>query len=188
MVNREEIFIRQINEKREEAFHELFHRFYNYLVVFAFRRVQQKEVAEDIVQEVFVSVWEGEKEFNSYYGFKAFLYEAVSHRCLDYLKHLKVEKRYAASVLKEWEEKDVGDELGMVEEEMYRELHLAVQELPERCRAVFELYLQGKKNEEIAGLLTLSVLTVKTHKTHAARYLKKRLGEIYFLLFLIKFF
>lgn len=57
------IFIRQINEKQEKAFHELFLRFFNYLVVYAMRRVQRRDVAEDIVQEVFVNVWEGNKEF-----------------------------------------------------------------------------------------------------------------------------
>lgn len=46
------IFIRQINEKQEKAFHELFLRFFNYLVVYAMRRVQRRDVAEDIVQEV----------------------------------------------------------------------------------------------------------------------------------------
>lgn len=49
-------FIQGINEKREEAFHELFKRFRNYLVVFALRRVRQLDEAEDIVQEVFISV------------------------------------------------------------------------------------------------------------------------------------
>lgn len=177
------IFIRQINEKQEKAFHELFLRFFNYLVVYAMRRVQRRDVAEDIVQEVFVNVWEGDKEFNSYVGFRAFLYNAVANRCMDYLKHEAVADRYASVVMMkecEW------DELDMVEEEMYRELHLAVQELPERCRAVFELHLEGKKNEEIARLLELSVLTVKSYKKNAMHYLKKRLGNLYFLLNAIK--
>ena len=46
-------------------------------------------------------------------------------------------------------------------EEIYRELFLAIQELPDRSREVFELHLQGKKNEEIAEVLGISVLTVK---------------------------
>ena len=104
------IFIRQINEKQEKAFHELFLRFFNYLVVYAMRRVQRRDVAEDIVQEVFVNVWEGDKEFNSYVGFRAFLYNAVANRCMDYLKHQVVEDRYAAAVMKEeheWDELDM---------------------------------------------------------------------------------
>ena len=75
-------FIQGINEKCEEAFHELFKRFRNYLVVFALRRVRLLDEAEDIVQEVFISVWESGKKWNSYAGFKAFLYESVQNRCL----------------------------------------------------------------------------------------------------------
>lgn len=104
---------------------------------------------------------------------------------LDYLKHQVVEDRYAAAVMKEEHE---WDELDMAEEEMYRELHLVVQELPERSRAVFELHLEGKKNEEIAQLLALSVLTVKSYKKNAMQYLRKRLGDAHFLLLVGKFF
>ena len=179
------IFIRQINEKQPEAFRELFSEFYNSLVLFAMGFVEQQDVAEDIVQEVFVNVWEGDKEFNSYVGFRAFLYNAVANRCMDYLKHQVVEDRYAAAVMKEEHE---WDELDMAEEEMYRELHLVVQELPERSRAVFELHLEGKKNEEIAQLLALSVLTVKSYKKNAMQYLRKRLGDAHFLLLVGTFF
>ena len=185
MPEKEEQFLQRINTKQTEAFRELFSEFYNSLVLFAMGFVEQQDVAEDIVQEVFVNVWEGDKEFNSYVGFRAFLYNAVANRCMDYLKHQVVEDRYAAAVMKEEHE---WDELDMAEEEMYRELHLVVQELPERSRAVFELHLEGKKNEEIAQLLALSVLTVKSYKKNAMQYLRKRLGDAHFLLLVGKFF
>lgn len=178
------IFVRRINEKQEEAFHELFQRFFNYLVVFAIRRVQRRDVAEDIVQEIFMKVWECEKKFNSYIGFKTFLYNAVANRCLDYLKHVIVENRYAEVFLKEKKE---WDELDFVEEEMYRELYLAVSELPKQSRAVFELSLKGKKNEEIAQLLNLSIFTVKSYKKNGLQYLRKKLGKAYFYYYLIFF-
>ena len=67
-------------------------------------------------------------------------------------------------------------------EELYRELHRTVDELPKRCRQVFELHLQGKKNEEIAQVLELSVETVKTQKKKAMYFLRERLGKSYYLL------
>lgn len=179
------IFVCRINEKQEQAYHELFRRFFNYLVVYAMRRVQRRDVAEDIVQEVFVNVWAGDKDFNSYVGFRAFLYNAVANRCRDYLKHLAVEGKYVEVVLKEEKE---WDDLDMAEEEMYRELHLAVLELPEQSRKVFELHLEGKRNEEIARLLALSVLTVKSYKKNAMQFLRKRLGEVRFLLLIGNYF
>lgn len=184
METKDETFIKAINAKEERAFHELFRRFYSYLVVFAIRRVKRQEVAEDIVMEVIESVWESEKRFNSCVGFKTWLYNAVANRCADHLKHAEVEQRYAAAVRQEGEPTDEWDE---VEEEMYRELHLAVGELPERMRRVFELYLAGKKNEDIAKTLELTLLTVKSYKRDAVKYLKKRLGDAYYLLLAIYF-
>ena len=163
----------------------LYRRYAPELVRYIRKFTEDQAAAEDIVQEVFVNVWEGNKEFNSYVGFRAFLYNAVANRCMDYLKHQVVEDRYAAAVMKEEHE---WDELDMAEEEMYRELHLVVQELPERSRAVFELHLEGKKNEEIAQLLALSVLTVKSYKKNAMQYLRKRLGDAHFLLLVGTFF
>lgn len=92
----EDKFIQQINAKEVGAFRALFEHFYNYLVLYAMKRVRQREVAEDVVQEVFVAIWESPKEYNSFHGFKAFLYDAVQNRCLDYLKHKAVENRYLA--------------------------------------------------------------------------------------------
>ena len=81
------------------------------------------------------------------------------------------------------QEQDEEDEdYRLMREEMYRALHRAVDELPERCRQVFELHLQGKKNEEIAQMLELSVETVKTQKKKAMHFLREWLGELFYIL------
>ena len=173
------IFIRQINEKQEKAFHELFLRFFNYLVVYAMRRVQRRDVAEDIVQETFITVWENKKTFNSYQGLKAYLYELVQNKCTNYLKHRQVEDKYASYVKTTGEEAE-GD-YSLMQEEIYRELYMAVRELPEKCQRVFELHLEGKKNDEIAEILGISVLTVKSHKQNAIHILKEKMGNLFLL-------
>lgn len=175
-----EEFIKQINGKHIAAFRELFSVFYRYLVLYAMRYVRQQEVAEDVVQEVFVAIWESDKEYNSYHGFRAFLYDSVKNKCLNHLKHEEVERRHAEIMMQEQEEDD--EDYRLMREEMYRELHRVVALLPDRCRAVFELHLQGKKNEEIASLLKLSVETVKTQKKKAMYFLRERLGQLYHIL------
>ena len=62
-------------------------------------------------------------------------------------------------------------------EEIYRELFLAIQELPDRSREVFELHLQGKKNEEIAEVLAIQVKAVKAYRRDTITFLKSRLGN-----------
>ena len=94
-------FLQRFNLKDEQAYHKLFQQFYSYLVLFAERRVENHKVAEDIVQEIFINIWESNKQYNSINGFKAYLYEAVSNRCADYWKHRAVEEKYMAHVLYE---------------------------------------------------------------------------------------
>ena len=72
------------------------------------------------------------------------------------------------------------------EEEILRELYAAIGELPQRSQEVILLSLEGKKNQEIAQLLNLSVLTVKTHKKNAFRYLKNRLQNLVLLVMIIQ--
>ena len=175
-----EEFIEQINGKHIAAFRELFCVFYRYLVLYAMRYVRQQEVAEDVVQEVFVAIWESDKEYNSYHGFRAFLYDSVKNKCLNHLKHEEVERRHAEIMMQEQEEDD--EDYRLMREEMYRELHRVVAQLPDRCRAVFELHLEGKKNEEIAQALTLSIETVKTQKKKAMHFLREQLGQLYHVL------
>ena len=175
----EQDFVHRINVKEEAAFHDLFTRFRNYLVLFAMRRIDQLDAAEDIVQETFITVWENKKIYNSYQGLKAYLYELVQNKCTNYLKHKQVEDRYVSYVKTTGEETE-GD-YNLMQEEIYRELYMAVRELPEKCQRVFELHLEGKKNDEIAEILGISVLTVKSHKQNAIHILKEKMGNLFLL-------
>ena len=68
-----------------------------------------------------------------------------------------------------------------MENEIYRRLYQVLDELPKRCKEVFKYYLEGKKNKEIAELLQISELTVKTQKRNAINYIRERLGALYVL-------
>lgn len=179
---RQEDFLQHFNLKDEQAYHKLFQLFYSYLVLFAERRVENHKVAEDIVQEVFINIWESHKQYNSINGLKAYLYEAVSNRCADYWKHRAVEEKYTVHALYEQKLPDFSAQ----QEEIYRELYTAIGELPQRSQEVILLHLEGKKNQEIAQLLNLSVLTVKTHKKNACRYLRKRLQNLVLLIMIMQ--
>ena len=95
------------------------------------------------------------------------------------MKHKQVEDRYVSYVKTTGEETE-GD-YNLMQEEIYRELYMAVRELPEKCQRVFELHLEGKKNDEIAEILGISVLTVKSHKQNAIHILKEKMGNLFLL-------
>ena len=180
MPKREEQFLQRINAKQPEAFRELFSEFYNSLVLFAMGFVEQQDVAEAIVQEVFIAVWERDAQYPTYNAFRSFLYNSVKNAGLNHLKHKNVEEKYLASLNLEDEGDDI--DLKMMEEELYRLLFKTIDELPDKCRNIFLLHLEGKGNEEIALLLNLSILTVKTQKKRAMSYIRERLGRVYFVM------
>lgn len=180
-----EVFIERLNRKEVSAYEELFRRYYRYLVVCACRLVGRQEVAEDVVQEVIIALWEGTKEFNSYHGFQVFVYNAVKNGCLNWLKREEMVARHQRRMVEEGEVKEVDEddeEYALAREELYRQLHEAVERLPERCRAVFRLRMEGMKNEEIAERLQLSVETVKTQNKKALAFLREDLGKTFLLL------
>ena len=180
MPEKEEQFLQRINTKQTEAFRELFSEFYNSLVLFAMGFVEQQDVAEDIVQEVFIAVWERDARYPTYNAFRSFLYNSVKNASLNHLKHKNGEEKYLASLNLENEGDDI--DLKMMEEELYRLLFKTIDELPDKCRNIFLLHLEGKGNEEIALLLNLSILTVKTQKKRAMSYIRERLGRVYFVM------
>lgn len=184
MIDKED-FIKQINRKQPEAFHYLFKSYYKSLVYFAMRYVDEREVGEDLVQELFAQLWESKSEYLSYNSFRTFLYNSVRNASINYLRHKDVEQKYVSYSLLNAGQDDELD-LKVMEEELYRTLFRFVEELPARRKEIFMLYLQGKKNEEIAILLGVSPETVKTAKKEAVRYIRERMGNLFFFLVMLE--
>lgn len=177
----EESFLHRINNKERAAYHELFRIYYRSLVLYAMRYLERQEEAEDVVQDLFVAVWEKKEHFLSEQSMRVFLYNAVRNDCLNRLKHRKVQDKYVDYVKKQSDE-HVGD-YDELEEELYRWMFEVIDRLPARCREVFLCHLDGKTNEEIASELHITVLTVKTQKKKALKFLREQMGNatVYFL-------
>lgn len=170
-------FLKGINEKDIHAYQLLYKEYYRALVVYATGFVEQKEVAEDIVQDLFFSIWEKSIELQSEAALKAFLYNSIRNRCINHIRHNSVKSKYAEQYLSN-SDQSTEFESAMEEEEIYRQLFLAIEALPPRCREIFEMNLAGKRNDEIAALLNLSIETVKTQKKKAIRILKQKINPI----------
>ena len=122
--------------------------------------------------------------FQSLVSFKVYLYNSVRNASLDYLKHKNIEGSYLQKMLDTHPVYRTGeeDEEGIFSAEVYRQLCETIDALPERCREVFLMYMEGKKNEEVATALHVSIETVKTQKKRAMSILRKKLGAYQFLL------
>lgn len=152
------------------SFQVVYEEYYDALVSFAESYVARQDVAEDIMQEVFVSLWEKELRFLSKTALNTYLYTSVKNTAFDFLKHQEVESRYAERFLAESRESRWDARL---DEAMLNLLFRSIDRLPERCREIFLMHLDGLSNEEIANQLGLSVLTVKTQKKKAMKALRE---------------
>lgn len=159
---------------RKEVFEKLFNDYYGILVYYALKYVKRDDVAEDLVQDLFLSLWEKQVTFNSIPAFRSFLYTSIKNSALDYLKHEAVESQYIQDSL---DKKIPLHDNPVQKEEVYRLLFSQIDKLPERCREIFLLHLDGLSNEQIATKLSLSIETVKTQKKRAMKALKSNLIE-----------
>lgn len=174
-------FINQINNKEPDGFKLLYTNYYKSLILFALTYVSEEDVAKDLVQDIIVSIWEQTIDFDSETAFKTYLYNAVRNKCLNHLKHLKVQEKHEAFVKSDQVPEDrIDDEIE--EQEIYRKVFAAIDKLPPRCKEVFELHLKGKKNSEIAELLQISIETVKVQKKRAMKSLRVNVSSVVVLL------
>lgn len=157
---------------RKEIFEKLFNDYYGILVYYALKYVKRDDVAEDLVQDLFLSLWEKQMTFNSIPAFRSFLYTSIKNSALDYLKHEAVENQFVQDSL---DKKIPLHDSSVQKEEVYRLLFSQIDKLPERCREIFLLHLDGLSNEQIATKLSLSIETVKTQKKRAMKALKSNL-------------
>ncbi|MCS3798818.1 RNA polymerase sigma-70 factor [Niastella sp. OAS944] len=169
-----------------EALQTLLKHYYSALCLFAERLVGNSAAAEDIVGESFVKLWKKRTDFENHQNLKAFMYITIRNACLNYIKQAKrdsLSKKQHAYLTGEKEEFVLNE---MIRAEVLKEIMDAINNLPEQCRKVLKLgYLEGKKNQEIAAELNISVHTVKNQKARGIQLLKIRLRDRDLMTFLI---
>lgn len=171
--------------KSEPEFKFLFDEYYTSLFYYANRIVKNSEVADDITQEVFISLWDKKSDFK-FHSIAGFLYTSVRFKCMNYLRteNKRSQKHVEMSVV---DRIQVDDRLCLIEEDMIRQIKKEINSMPEQRRKVFELHVTGYGQQEIADELGISVNTVKTHKLKARQYLKEQLKDSLYILFILYF-
>ena len=163
------------------TFERLFHADYRGLCSFADRMVASPEVAEELVQSVFLRLWSGRRELQGIRSLRAYLYKATRNAALDHLKHEAHESRWAAAVAAAGDEAagaaGPDPEQALDDVLRARTLHEAIARLSPRARQVVELrWLQGMTHPEVAEALGISVKGVEIQVTRALRVLRALLG------------
>ena len=162
----------------KKAFDTIYERYWKRLYLYAYKIFEDQAVCEDMVQEVFVKLWQraGCKQVDH---LEAYLFRAVKYQARNAIRNLKkttdleevfmhLPDQLAADLLLE------GKETALIIEK-------SVNALPERCQEVFQLSrMEQLSNKEIAHQMNISVRTVEAHLYKALKSIKKNIGEIYF--------
>jgi RNA polymerase sigma-70 factor (ECF subfamily) len=180
-------------EKLENLdFKQVYVTHYSKMKRFAKEYVLIEEEAENIVQDVFIQLWENREIIRMPVNLVAFLFTAVKNRCLDFLKHQQVVVKATQILMEEQkmtmemnlEALETFDQAVFAESDIETLLTNAINALPEKCREIFiKSRLEGKKHKEIAAELNISIHTIEAQMNIALKKLREQLKN-YLLLFI----
>ncbi|MVN20473.1 RNA polymerase sigma-70 factor [Mucilaginibacter arboris] len=165
------------------AFTELYHRYWKLLLGIAYHYTKDKPVAEEVVQEVFVGIW-NRRELIEIQSFKAYMATAVKFSVFKYI-HREAHRKLLAETQYQQETVSMDDKL--IESRFLQEyINGIVEQLPDKCKLVFKYSRQqGKSTSEIASQMGIAEKTVEAHLTKGLKTLKAALkssGILFFVL------
>lgn len=165
-----------------EAFTEIYNRYKWLLHSHAYKWMQDREEAKDIVHELFVSLWTKRDSLSFPDNLSAYLYTAVRNRIFNVIAHQKTAAKYLDSLQAFIDEEQRATDHLVREKQMTLLIEKEIAALPTKMRAVFELSRKEQlSHKEIAEQLSLSEQTVRKHVQHALKILRLKLGLVVFL-------
>ena len=179
----------------EETYISLFREYYVVLCSYSRRYVGRKDVAEEIVSDTFMKIWENRASIQINTSIKSYLFQAVYNNSLYYLRKLKneaiLEDYFSNTASENIAFSTLADETpeeSLVMDDINTRIEEAVAQLPDQQQKAFRLKrFDGRKNAEVAKIMGISVKTVEMHLAKATLTLRKNLKDYLpsFLLFLL---
>lgn len=162
----------------ESELDQLYKQHYAGLHRYAFTIVNDRIIAEEMVQQVFFRIIERNEAIAIHTSVKAYLYRSVNNECLNYFKHMKVRRGFVAhnnTITKPTVDTPSGK---LQLKELEETIRNTINDLPEQCRTIFQLSrFEELKYAEIAAQLNLSVKTVETQMSRALKKLRTQLAD-----------
>ena len=171
----------------EATYERVYKQYFQLLYAYAYSVIEDDMQAEEIVQQLFLKIWEKKDQLHIETSLQAYLYKSVYFQSLNYIKHLKVRnehQKHTVFQMKQSQAEQAGQQLDLkLLESRFRK---ALSDLPEQCRTVFQLSrFEELKYREIAGRLGISEKTVEHHMGKALRVLRTKLADFLVLLLLL---
>jgi RNA polymerase sigma-70 factor (family 1) len=177
---RETELLLRLQNGDEAAFASLFYAYKDKLLGFAFSFTHSEERAEDVVQEVFLKIWQSREKIAEVDNFNAFVYRIAQNYAIDELRRFSKETLSLSSHFTADEVVVNGPVEDLLNKEIRQKIDEAVSQLPPQQKIIYTLHNEdGFKYEEIASQLDLSVSTIRNHMSQAMRNIRKVLSLSY---------
>jgi len=164
-----------------KEYKNVFNTLYSSLCIFANKYLDNSDLSKDIVQEVFIKLWEKQVTFQSKDHIKSFLYTSVRNKALDVIKSPKYKKTQKTFQNIEKIESKAFFLREVVVVETSQIIEKAINTLPKRCAQIIKLSLKEYSNAQIAEELSISINTIKAQKKIAYKKLRPLLRDYYVL-------
>ncbi len=171
-------WIEKIAKGDHVAFERLFTYYCQPLINFACRYVKNTDIAENIVQDIFVKIWQNRTQLDPSSDIKIYLYTAVKNQSYKYFRHLDVKRRATENLpFVQQSVKTPEDERN--EKEIITAINKAIEKLPKKARIIFSMNrFDNLTYKEIAKIQNISVKTVETHMGRALKFLRDHLSHL----------
>ena len=182
-------------QEKRIRFEDVYLSYFSKMKYFAKEYVISEEDAKNIVQDVFVELWENKEMLNMHMNLIAYLFTTIKNKCLNHLRHKlvvqetanKLQEEYTISLRMNLDSLEVFDNNLFSDHDIEKIISRALDALPEKCRAIFIMSkIEGKKHNEIAQELNISINTVGSQIGIAYKKLRTELKDyLPILLFLL---
>ena len=187
--------IKAFPEQREETrFEDIYLSYFSKMKYFAKEYVISEEDAENIVQDVFVELWENKEMLNMHMNLIAYLFTTIKNKCLNHLRHKlvvqetasKLQEEYTISLRMNLDSLEAFDNNLFSDQDIEKIISRALDTLYEKCRTIFIMSkIEGKKQKEIAQELNISINTIETQMGIAYKKLRIELKDYFPILLFI---
>lgn len=172
----EEILVRRLRTGDPDAFSDIFSIYYKDMVLFGYSFTHDKEDSEEIVQEVFVKLWEDHEKIAISGSIRSYLLKTIQNKCFDRYRHKQVREQHSSFVIENSPLFDYDTENYILYSELELLIEKAINKLPENIRETFEMSrFEGFKYQEIASKLNVSVRTIEVRISKALELLRTSL-------------
>jgi len=167
------------------AFNELFHKYSQKVYNFSIKHLENEEDVKDLVQEIFMKIWDKRKEIDANKSFNGFLFTITLNLIRNYFRKKVKDRKLINKWLEETEPYSDSTKLSIEFRSLEKAVNTIVEQLPPKRRMVFRLSRnEGLSNDDIARRMNIQKKTVENHLNLALRYLRERLQEQSFLVIL----